>query len=748
MSNCLDGVPEEMLQAVKASEDKTAFVRDLKAENARKRSLMKQTKAKHEEAMQIIDSHPKGKRSGLNSMLSGDIYKQAKNSNVEYRTSAIIGQAHQKFVDVIEALSTRKLGFTHDKAMADDVVRELFEASTGNANAKKLAGQFTEMSEWLRTRFNNAGGAIGKLENWGMPQSHNQVAVSRATPEEWKNFIIPLLKNDSDLDLDKVYETIATGGLNKAMKTLDPTKPRLGGGKMMANKHNDPRVLQFKDAESWLKYQKEFGENDPLSVMLDHVRKMSNDIALLEILGPNPDNMFKTLLKEVEADDLLGAGKKRSISSKILENDPQKLYNVVSGKVDSSGAQSMLAKGAEEIIGTMRGMQTASKLGSAQLSAVTDLGTLAVNTKYHGMSLGKMLKNMATKLDVSKQVEATRTIGLAADVFNSTLSSRYAETAKGWTNKTAEAVIRAQGMNIWTEAARKAFQTEFYSHLANLKATKKGVPEIFAEYGWKKAEYNKLDFDNLNVQQQTRILEMINQESDYAVMMPTARTRAFTTMGAEKGTVTGEVSRMATQFKSFPITFMIQQMSRTFFQRSTKTRAAYGASLLTATTILGGIAVMAKDAAKGYTPRDGSPLSDNQDFEDQAKFWTASITQGGGLGILGDYLFSDQNRFGGSAPVTLLGPIGGSLESAGKLTVGNVQQAIQGKDTHAGSELVDFVNREANPLNLWYTKALMDRYVYDNIKSFLDDNYEKDKARRERKRRKEYGQEKYDFLQD
>lgn len=747
MSDCLKGVPDEMLEAVKASEDKVAFVRDLKAENARKYKLMKETKAKHEENLQIISSHPEGSRSGLNSLLSGDIYKQAKNSNVEYRTSAIVGQAHSKFVDVIEALSTKRLGLTRDVALADDVVRELFQKSTNNKAAKKLADQFTEMSEWLRTRFNNAGGAIGKLEGWGMPQSHNQIAVARASKDEWKSFIAPLIKNESQLDLDKIYDTISTGGLNKMGKP-DVSKPRLGGGKMMANKHNDPRVLQFKDADSWLEYQKKFGEQDQLSVMLDHVRKMSNDIALLEILGPNPDNMFKTLLKEVEMRDLMGEGEKRSITSKILENDPQKLYNVVSGKVDGSGATSMAMRGMEEVVGTMRGLQTATKLGSAQLSAVTDLGTLAINTKYHGMSLGKVMKQMAKQLNITNQVEASRRIGLAADVFNSTLSARYAETAKGWTNKTAEAVIRAQGMNIWTEAARKAFQVEFYEHLADLKATKKTLPEIFKEYGWTKPEFDKLDFDNLDVKQQTRLLEMVNQEGDYAVMMPTARTRAYTTLGEAKGTVAGEFARMATQFKSFPITFMIQQMSRTFFQRSLKTRAAYGASLLTSTTILGGVAIMAKDASKGYTPRAGSPLSEDQSTEDQAKFWTASITQGGGLGIIGDYLFSDQNRFGGSAPFTLMGPIGGTLESFGKLTVGNIGEAIQGKDTHAGSELIDFVNREANPLNLWYTNALMNRYVYDNIKSFLDDNYEKDKARRDRKRRKEYKQEKYSFLED
>lgn len=745
---CTDGVPQELLDEARNAQDKTAWIRDKKLENARKYKLMKMTKAKQEELYNLLDEHPEGAISALNSMLSGDIYKKATGSNVEYRTHAIVGQTHAKFVDLIEELSTTKFGFDRNKALADDVVKELFGDTTGNAKAKNLAKQWEEASEFLRKRFNDAGGTIGKLEKWGMPQSHNQVKVARADVDDWIDFIKPLLKNADDLDLRRVYDTISTGGMNKMRKgALDASKPRIGGGKMKANTHTDPRVLSFKDGESWLTYQKKFGEEDPLSTMLDHVRLMSNDIAMVEVLGPNPDNMFKTLMKEVEYRDAMGEGTKRSLSSKLMEADPEKLYAIVSGRVDTSAANTMLSREASEVLGTLRNIQTATKLGSAQLSAVSDLGTLAVNVKYHGMSLSKVMKTFGKNFNISNQKEAAR-MGFSADVFNSSISSRYNETAKGWSAKTSEAVIRAQGMAIWTEAARKAFQTEFYNHLRHLKTELKGMPDIFKEYGWKQKDFDKLDFDNLDMQQQTRLLEMVNQEADYAVMMPTARARVLTTWGAEKGTVAGEISRFGMQFKSFPVTFMIQQMSRSFLQGSFISRAKYAAAMTIATTIMGGIAVMAKDAAKGYTPRDGSPLSENQDAKDMGKFWAAAITQGGGLGIFGDYLFSDQNRYGGSGAPTLLGPAGGTLESAGKLTVGNIQEVIQGKDTHFGSELVDFVNREVNPLNLWYSKALIEYYVTDNIKSFLDPDYDKAKRRRAKKRKKEYGQEKYEFLQD
>lgn len=740
MSDCLEGLPIDVVEAVKSAKDKKKFVQEMQVVNARKYKLLKMQKEKHVELLGILDAHSKGGVSALRSILTNDVHALAKNSNVEYRTHAINGQIQAKMVNVIEAISTRMLGTTRDVKLADDMVLEIHGTKTGNKEAVKLARQWEEASSFARERFNEAGGAIDKLESWGMPQSHDQLKVGKADIDEWVAFIKPLLK-DSDIDLNKVYETISTGGANKLRDGgLDSSK-FMGGGNIVANKNNDPRSLHFKDGDAWLKYQKEFGREDPLAVMLDHVRALSVDTALVEILGPNPENMFKTLHKEVQLREKLDDGQGG------FEWYTNAIYNVVSGKVDTSASVSGVTQKFEAVMGTLRSVQTATKLGSAQLSAASDMGTMISNAKHHGMDATKLMASFAKNMDVKNQVEIAR-MGYAADVFNSTISSRFSEVGVGMSAQAAEALIRSTGLNMWTEAARKAFQSEFHYHLKDLSQSKGKVPEIFEQYGWSKAQFDNLDFDKLTLKQETRILEMVNQETDFAILVPTARTRAITTGGFQRGSVAGELARLTTQFKSFPITYMIQQFGRMFLQNSgNMTRAKYAAMVLTSTTVLGGMVVMMKDASLGYEEgRKGNPWDEDSSTEDMAKFWAAAAMQGGGAGLFGDFMFSDQNRYGGSALASLTGPTMGTAEKAVQLTIGNAQAWSDDKDTHLGSEAVDFANRELNPFNTWYTKAVIDNLVMENIKLLADDTYEEKQVKKATKRRREFGQEKIDMF--
>lgn len=743
MSDCLKNVSSEMKERVTKmlgdSPDnvkKAQVIAELRMQNARKQQLLNIQKQKHAELHLRINEHPDGKVSGLRSILTNDLSGNSYNSNIEYRTSAIIGQAHGMFVDLIDALSTRKFGFTRDSVLGKAVVQELFGTDSANPAAQKLAQQWRNVSEWMRQRFNAAGGGIDKLDTWGMPQSHNGIKIYKAGKNEWVDFITPLLRNAEELDLGKVYETIVTGGLNKT-----GNDGNVVGGKMAANRHNEARSLHFKDGDSWLAYQERFGQEDPLSTMLDHVRQMSTDIALVEIMGPNPDAMFKTLQRDVILADKLSSGQKGN------ELFTDAIYNVVSGKVDSTASMTYASDALASTFGTIRSIQVATKLGGAMLSSLSDIGTLMTNSVYNGLNPIKVLTRFAKNLNVTNQKEIAR-IGFAADVFNSTISSRFAEMSHSSAAKAAEGVIRASGMSIWTEASRKAFQFELYHHMRDLRVEYNGgdVPELFGRYGFDKASFEALNFDNLTLDQHTRLLEVVGEETNYAVLVPTARTRAITTGGLPKGTIGGELFRTATLFKSFPITFMIQHFSRTFNQGDIKTRTAYGVMMFTSMSLLGGLAMTLKDAARGYEVRDGAPGGDDDELNDQAKWWAAAIMQGGGIGLLGDMVLSDQNRYGGSFASMVSGPVAGTIDRGMKLTVGNVQQALAGKETHFGSEAIDFVDKEMNPLNLWYMNAAVDHMVMDNLKRFADSGFEEKRIEKEAKRTREFGQERFDFL--
>ena len=98
---------------------------------------------------------------------------------------------------------------------------------------------------------------------------------------------------------------------------------------------------------------------------------------------------------------------------------------------------------------------------------------------------------------------------------------------------------------------------------------------------------------------------------------------------------------------------------------------------------MGAVVLQAKDIAAGRTPRD----------MDNPQFVRDAILQGGGFGLVGDVLLKDQNRFGGGLVQSMVGPKVGLVEDIGRLTFGNVQEALEGKDTKLAGEAVDFLNR-------------------------------------------------------
>ena len=94
---------------------------------------------------------------------------------------------------------------------------------------------------------------------------------------------LPFSREKLSLVLDDVWRTITSGGLNK-LKDGQSTFT----GKSLGNRRTDHRFLVFKDAESWIKYQDEFGDPNAFNVMMNHIDGMSKDLAELEIFGPNP----------------------------------------------------------------------------------------------------------------------------------------------------------------------------------------------------------------------------------------------------------------------------------------------------------------------------------------------------------------------------------------------------------------------------------------------------------------------------
>jgi hypothetical protein len=117
------------------------------------------------------------------------------------------------------------------------------------------------------------------------------------------------------------------------------------------------------------------------------------------------------------------------------------------------------------------------------------------------------------------------------------------------------------------------------------------------------------------------------------------------------------------------------------------------------------------------------------------------MLQGGGFGIFGDILFYDVNRFGGSAAVTLMGPVVQLGDDVRKLTVGNIMQLPGDDPTNAGREATNFVRRYLPGGSIWYARLALNRIVFDELQKELDPNYAASFRRMEARARNEFDQD-------
>jgi hypothetical protein len=71
-----------------------------------------------------------------------------------------------------------------------------------------------------------------------------------------------------------------------------------------------------------------------------------------------------------------------------------------------------------------------------------------------------------------------------------------------------------------------------------------------------------------------------------------------------------------------------------------------------------------------------------------------------------------------------------------ELTKGNIDEALAGKNTHAGAEATRFVRSHAPLVNLWYAKAALDHAGLHAMQEAMSPGY---LARIKNKQRKDWG---------
>lgn len=685
------------------------------------------------------------------------------------------------------------LGIFTDKSLVQNIIKELHMESTGDATALKAAQGISKTFDDILERFNRAGGDIKKRRDYALPQHHSPQKVAEAGQEQWTNDIIGLIKREDFVDaqgnlmsddelrdvLGNIYTSIVTDGANK----IEVGKGYVGGGAKVTSKHQEGRVLNFKNADAWMDYQSQYGGMQFVDILESHITSMSKDIALVETFGSNPRPAMQILMQSARHIDTVQNGIKPDKVNKSLVR-AETMFDEFTGQ--NPPESKVLANAGL----TYRSMNVASMLGGTVLSSATDQAMMLKTAHVNRIAYRKVFGEMLRMLNPANAEDRhfAHSLGLATEEMLGSLNrwsddgltsvhGRAEQIAKA-SSSLATQVLRVSGLNALTAASKMGYSTMMMNKFADLTRSKnwndlsavdreliqggglsemdwkvmqlaepiidpKGNPLMHAQAIQRIPDEKLAEFGDpkrIKDEVSTRLHTHILDEQGMAIIEAGIRERTKFQVG-RAGTEMGEFWRCVTQFKSFPLAFLMRHGSRTLSKNGWASRAWYAGSLLGMTTLLGGLVVQLKELALGNDP--AAMFDDDDNLETEAKFFTRAFVAGGGMPIIGDIMVAGMDPSGRDTTDFLVGPVGSDAKAILSLTFGNLNQWYEGKDTNAGNEAYRLLKSKIPAQNLWYTKAATNKLIFDGLQDAIAPGYREKlirKAEREQDRTQWWGE--------
>jgi hypothetical protein len=680
--------------------------------------------------------------------------------NVEMQAVVIANDARRMLLDFLTMHRRNVVGQIRNKAELKDIVRARFGEAVDDINLKEISDSIGQTFEWLRSRANAAGARIAKLDEYGLPQSHDGYRVGQVARADWVEYILPKLDRARMIDratgapmnegrlrlmLGDAYENIVSDG------AVDRMPSGQNGGRSYANRRTDHRQLHFKDADTWMEYNDRFGTATPLDAVTQHIDAMSFEIAAMEVMGPNPEATLRYMRDLVDNEAKTKGTMKDRAAATIKDYEMEKVWQDLSGQNRTPVRRNLALFG-----GTLRNWNVATKLGFAAISALSDHSTRWLANSYAGLPQTKLMGQylrLINPLSGSDRDWARRNLIVVDEVAGGMAGyNRFhidennpgrlwrggltfdnaMEGAHEFSRRLADGAMRATGLSPHTVASREAGAMQFISNLSHHKDIKYAdLPELFRgmldRHGFGEGSWDEIRGSALH---EFRDMEWIlpeniaNQELRDAVMRaqfievdmgtPTSSSYARAMLRPDRpGTIKNELVAGAAQFKMFPVLITIGQVSRMAAMSSWKGRAGYATAMLGSSTLAGALSVQLYEIANG---RDPLPMND-PDFIKKA------MLKAGGLGVFGDTLKMSENEYGQDLTDITVGPQIGTIQNVADVAWAGgrrgvaalTEDEVDDADTQAklGRSTRNLLRRETPLLNSWYTKLGYERLLVD-----------------------------------
>ena len=652
--------------------------------------------------------------------------------------------------------------------------------NTGLKQAKQIAQVLKSFQEEYRLRLNDLGANIGKLSDWVTRTMHDADKMANASKRTkivednrvaWREYTrerLDLKRSFPEVAdiikvnkiLDDIYDSLMTGDHMKHGGTNS-----VYGTRNVTNRLNSSRVLHFKDAVARHEYDIMFGEPSLKDSVTSVISNSARNIALMQVLGTNPqltlEKILSLLRKKYKSSD---PELNKQLVFKTFKNE----FAELDGSINAIGNNTMAKVGM-----FIRVLQSTGKLGFAGIASASDLAQYMTTTNFQGRGLLTGLGEAMNALFKRQDKEAMEILGVISNSVIGNMSNKYSSSFDTWgkMGRLQNLFFKYNSLNWWVSSLKSGMTVglaRHYGMLADTVFNSLNIRErnLLKLYSIDEGKWNLLrSIKTLDVENKRYLTaEGVNELSDEAIKKYVGRSlsereirnfkkdleltwrnflvdqamhgtpeadasvRAFMNQGFEKGTGKGETIRFIGQFKQFPITIWKKIIGRelnSYGPDDSKFSTVSGlTSMIILGTMFGYIAMSAKDMLKGRTPRD--PTNPSTILE--------ALSQGGGLGIYGDFLINEiQNEYGNNVFETLLGPTASDLNKLRDIVM-NLNDPAK-----AGKKFVQFAENNVPFLNLYYTKAAYDYLIGYQIKEFLDPGFfERMRIRHEENRGQTY----------
>lgn len=737
-----------------------AAAEEMKAEFTRKRVMVEKTIAAHDRIENFLAEQPHNKAGDTLravSKLADFDTRGGGYTSVQSWANAIRNESYANLIKTWEAIPGNFFGLFENREGVADLWKEIHGEKSGNATAAAGAKAWKEVTEELRQRFNDAGGNVGRLEDWGKPQHHSQIRVATAGIDKWIGDILPKLDRAKYVNVDgsrmsndqmhqfltHAFDSIITDGHNGS------EAGSVSGSGVIANRNAAHRQIFFKDSDAAAKYNASYGEKSLVSLLSGHVWRMSRDIALTERLGPNAAATYKHFNDRALQDEIRQA----PMSIKKLEGAAkynQNLFDVVAGKdqvVDQRVANAGQA---------FRNWLTATKLGKVVITALSDEAGMFSTAIANKVPYFDALLHELKRVPPGEARSFAEHAALGNDAMLGHLN-RFAQEEFGssFSAKMASAVMRLSGAERMWAARRQGLGVVLMSSIGKLSRTLEHVTDLSAEdHGvlakkgvtdtnwqvWRRAQTEDWgsgahsvltpkaiwsipdaelkDLGNpraLKREATSQLLSHVLEEAGMGAMDTGPRQRVKVNLGTERGSYGGEIWRSMNLFRGFSISMMMKHWGRAADMSGTG-RIKYLAPLFVYGTLIAAAGNQIRNILAGQNPENMSP-------KDNAGFWGKAVLRGGGLGFFGDFLYNETTQNDTSLAAALGGPAATTVEDLLSLTHGAFFKSKHGQRTDEAAKLIRFTKSNIPVINMWYTQAAADHLLWNHLQEAASPGY-------------------------